>query len=109
VTGDGASRMSTSIDETTVRHVAHLARLRLTDEQVKRFSGQLAAIIQYADQLNELDTSGVEPTAHPLPVHNVLRDDAPRPPLGAERVLANAPQQEGGCFVLPKVLDQESA
>lgn len=101
--------MPTPIDASTVRHVAHLARLKLTDAQVDRFTEQLAAIIQYADQLNELDTTGVEPTAHPLPVENVLREDTPREPLGTARVLANAPQQDAGCFVLPKVLDQESA
>jgi aspartyl-tRNA(Asn)/glutamyl-tRNA(Gln) amidotransferase subunit C len=101
--------MSRRIDEATVRHIAHLARLKLSDAEIARFSTQLSDIIAYADQLNQLDTTGVAPTAHPLPVHNVFREDVPTEPLGAERVLANAPQAEAGCFALPKVLEQEGA
>ncbi len=101
--------MSRKIDEATVRHIAHLARLKLTDAEVRRFTAQLADILDYMNQLNRLDTSGVEPTAHPLSVHNVLRGDAPGRPLGAEALLAAAPRVEANQFALPKVLDQESA
>jgi len=101
--------VSRKIDSATVRHVGQLARLRLSDSDVERFAAQLSAILDYAEDLNRLDTSGVEPTAHPLPVHTVLRDDTPSEPLGSERVLANAPRQEAGHFALPKVLDTESA
>lgn len=101
--------MTRKIDAVTVRHIGHLARLRLTDPDVERFAAQLSDILDYADQLNRIDTSDVEPTAHPLPVQNVLRDDEGRPPLGAKALLANAPRQEAGHFALPKVLDQESA
>lgn len=101
--------MSQGIDESTVRHIARLARLRLTDDEVRHFVTQLGAILDYIRQLERLDTRDVEPTAHPLPVQNVVREDEPAPPLGAERTLANAPRREAGFFALPKVLDQEDA
>lgn len=98
--------MSNKIDTAIVRHIGHLARLKLSDTQIESFATQLSAILEYASQLNSVDTSRVEPTAHPLPVTNVFRADEPRPPLGAEAVLANAPRSAEGFFVLPKVLDQ---
>ena len=101
--------MSGKLDEATVRHVAHLARLSITDEEVSRFAGQLSSILGYVEQLDELDTADVPPTAHPLPVKNVLREDSPCPPWDAERALANAPDQQNGFFKVPKVLDQESS
>src|SRR5262245_35744345 len=101
--------MSRKIDSAAVRHVAHLARLKLGDADIERFATDLAGILDYADQLNRVDTSHIEPTAHPLPVQNIFREDEPRPCLGAEQVLANAPQREDGFFVLPKVLDQQGA
>ena len=98
--------MGNKIDERQVRHVAHLARLELTDEQVDRLSTELSAILDYVDQLNRLDTDDVEPMAHPLPVHNVFRDDEVEPSLDPETALANAPQREGTFFRVPKVLNQ---
>lgn len=101
--------MSNRIDEATVRHIANLARLRLTDEEVSRFGAQLSDIVTHIEQLNAVNTEGVEPTAHPLPVSNVLRDDIPVESLGVERVLANAPDSTPPYFKLPKVLDQMDA
>jgi aspartyl-tRNA(Asn)/glutamyl-tRNA(Gln) amidotransferase subunit C len=101
--------MPQKIDTATVRHIGHLARLRLTEAEVERYAAQLSDILEYADQLKRLDTTGVAPTAHPLPVRNVFRADEPVAPLGAERVLANAPRTVAGQFALPKVLDQEGA
>jgi aspartyl-tRNA(Asn)/glutamyl-tRNA(Gln) amidotransferase subunit C len=101
--------MAGTIDAATVRHIAHLSRLNLTDAEVERFTGQLADFLQYAEQLDAVNIEGVAPTAHPLPLHNVLRDDVPHEPLGADAVLANAPRVEADHFALPKVLDQESA
>jgi aspartyl-tRNA(Asn)/glutamyl-tRNA(Gln) amidotransferase subunit C len=95
------------IDADQVRHVAHLARLKLTDEEVERFAGQLSAILDYVEQLNEVDTTDVPPTAHALPIHNVLRDDVAQPSLTPDEALANAPQREGDYFALPKVLEQD--
>jgi len=101
--------MPGGIDEQQVRHIAHLARLRLSDAEVVQFGGQLGAILEYMKQLNEVDTAGVEPTAHPLPVHSVFREDEPADPLGVARVLANAPEAAGAYFKVPKVLEQGSA
>ncbi len=93
------------MDQAQVRHVAKLSRLKLTDQQLQQYSLQLAAILQYVQKLGELDTDNVEPTAHALPIHNVFRQDQPRPGIGVEKVLANAPQRDGPFFALPKVLD----
>jgi len=101
--------MPQAIDEQTVRHIARLARLELSDEEVGRYTHQLAEILAYVQQLNAVNTEGVEPTAHALAVSNVLRDDVPVAPLGAEKALANAPRSAAGYFALPKVLDQETA
>ncbi len=98
--------MSERIDEAKVRHIAHLARLRLTDEEIVRFGAQLSDIVSYVEKLGEVNTEGVEPTAHPLPVRNVLRDDVPADSLGVDRVLANAPDSSPPYFKVPKVLDQ---
>jgi len=100
--------MATKIDETQVRRVALLSRLELSDAEVSQFSTQLSAIVEYIEKLNELDTDGVEPLAHCLPVHNVLREDVPKPSLSNEAALANAPQREGEYFKVPKILDDNS-
>ncbi|UCG16871.1 MAG: Asp-tRNA(Asn)/Glu-tRNA(Gln) amidotransferase subunit GatC [Phycisphaerales bacterium] len=101
--------MGATIDEDSVRHIAVLSRLDLTDEEVAKFSSELSAIVDYVDQLNELDTGDVPPTAHVLAVHNVFRADEPAPSPGPNVVLANAPQRQDTFFKVPKVLDQDSA
>lgn len=98
--------MATRIDESLVRHIAHLSRLKPSDEEVRLFSEQLSAIVAYVEKLNELDVAGVEPTAHALPVRNVFRDDVPAESLGTDRALANAPQRDGSFFAVPKVLGE---
>ena len=90
------------IDETTVRHVAHLARLALTDDEVERLGGQLNDILTAVAKVSELELGDVEPTSHPLDLVNVWADDEPRPSLPLEDVFANAPAREGDFFlVLP--------
>ena len=101
--------MAKGIDESQVRHIAHLSRLRLSDAEVASFARQLGVVLAYVEKLDEVDTDGVEPTAHPLPVRNVFRDDEPAEPLGIDRALANAPAKALSYFKLPKVLEQESA
>ena len=101
--------MAHKIDEAQVRHISHLSRLNPTDDEVRLFSEQLSAILEYVEQLNEVDTSDVPPPAHALPVQNVFRTDEPRRSLSPDQALANAPQREGSFFAVPKVLDQESA
>ncbi len=100
--------MPSVIDESTVRHIAHLARLKPTDDEVRRFSQQLSDIVAYVDQLREVDTTDMPPSAHALPVNNVFRDDEPRDSLSPDEALAAAPQRDGSFFAVPKVLDQDS-
>lgn len=100
--------MPHSLDKKTVLHVARLARLQLTDEQAATIGQQLTKVLSYVAQLEELDTQDVPPTAHPLPVTDVLRDDTPTPGLTPEDALANAPDQHHDYFRVPKVLDQGS-
>ncbi|MFQ5430224.1 MAG: Asp-tRNA(Asn)/Glu-tRNA(Gln) amidotransferase subunit GatC [Phycisphaerae bacterium] len=101
--------MSAKIDPEQVRHIAHLARLKLSDEEVATFGDQLASILHYVEKLKGVDTAQVEPTAHSVPVSDVFRDDVPGESMGAERVLANAPGAAPPYFKVPKVLDQDSA
>jgi aspartyl-tRNA(Asn)/glutamyl-tRNA(Gln) amidotransferase subunit C len=101
--------MASTLDEKTVRHVASLARLEITDEEVALYAEQLSKILQYVEQLSELNTNDVEPTAHPLPVTNVMRDDIVQDSYDPDRALGNAPQRQDSFFRVPKVLDQESA
>jgi aspartyl-tRNA(Asn)/glutamyl-tRNA(Gln) amidotransferase subunit C len=91
--------MAISRDE--VVHVARLARLALTDEELDRFAGQLDAILEAVGKVSELDLSGVEPTLHPLELSNVWAEDAPRPSLPVEDALANAPEVEDDAFRVP--------
>jgi len=100
--------MAQTIDEQLVRKVAKLSRLELTDQEVHQFTGQLADILGYVDKMSELNTDDVKPLAHCLPISNCFRDDAVRPSLGADAVLANAPQRDGDFFKVPKILDDNS-
>ena len=87
-------------------HVAHLARLALTEEEIERFTAQLAAVLGHAADVAVLDLSGVAPTAHPLPLRNVLRDDEVRPGLDRDETLAQAPASEDGRFLVPRILGE---
>jgi len=98
--------MAEPLTRADVAHVARLARLDVTDEEVERFTGQLGAVLQHAADVASLDTAGVPPTAHPLDLVNVLRDDVPRPSLDREEVLAMAPDAEAGRFRIPKILGE---
>ena len=100
------------IDPDLVRHIGFLSRLKLSDEEVDLFATQLSSIVEYFEQLNELDTTDIEPTAHALPISNVLRPDEPgltSKPLGPDGVLANSPERDHNFFKVAKVLDQDSA
>lgn len=87
-----------------VEHVALLARLELTAEEKELYTKQLNDILLYAEMLNQLDTEGVLPTAHVLPLNNVFRDDAAGEHLTADEVLANAPRRDGLFFIVPKIV-----
>jgi len=87
-----------------VEHVADLARLELSAEEVDQFTGQLDAILSYIDKLNELDTSNVEPTSHVIQVGNVIREDEVNASIPTDETLANAPEPAKGFFEVPKIL-----
>ena len=91
--------MAISRDE--VLHVARLARLALTDEEIDRLGAQLNVILEAVGKVSELDLADVEPTAHPLDLVNVWADDDPRDSLTVEDALANAPDREAGFFRVP--------
>jgi len=90
-----------AISREEVLHVARLARLELSDEEVERLGGQLNAILEAVGKVAELDLAGVEPTAHPLDLVNVWAEDEPRPSLPVEEALENAPEREGNFFRVP--------
>ncbi|MDP9003730.1 MAG: Asp-tRNA(Asn)/Glu-tRNA(Gln) amidotransferase subunit GatC [Verrucomicrobiota bacterium] len=93
------------IAELDVAHVAKLARLNLTEEETKLFQAQLGRVLEYAEKLREVDSSGVEAAAHAVPVTNVFREDEPRSWLSAEEALSNAPRQANGLFIVTKVVE----
>lgn len=96
--------MHISNDE--VRHVAELAKLALTDDEVATYAQQLSAILDYADSLKQVDTSHVPPMPHVLPLENMLRDDVPQPSLSNAAALANAPKQANGFFEVRAVFEE---
>jgi aspartyl-tRNA(Asn)/glutamyl-tRNA(Gln) amidotransferase subunit C len=95
-----------SLTRADVEHVAQLARLALTADELDSLTIELAAILEHAAQVSALDTAGVEPTAHPLPLVNVFRADETRPSLPRDEVLAAAPASEGGRFRVPRILGE---
>ncbi len=95
-----------SISRAEVEKVSLLARLQLSDDELDRMTRQMGDILGYIDLLSELNTEAVEPMAHAIDVSNVFRDDAVRPSLNREAVLANAPRHDGECFLVPAVLGE---
>ena len=93
-----------SLTRAEVEHVARLARLALTGDELDSLTTELGAILEHAAQVSALDTAGVPPTAHPLPLVNVFRADSTRPSLPRDEVLAEAPAAEGGRFRVPRIL-----
>ena len=91
------------ISRDQVLHVAKLARLALTEEEIERFGGQLSAILEAVGKVSELDLEGVPATSHPLDLVNVLAEDEPAPCLSRQEALANAPDTDGGFFAVPPV------
>jgi aspartyl-tRNA(Asn)/glutamyl-tRNA(Gln) amidotransferase subunit C len=96
--------MSASTD-LNIDHVANLARIALTAEEKAKFAQQLGEVIHHIEQLRKVDVSGVEPTAHAFPVHNVWSEDVARPGLPVEAALRNAPAQRDNMIVVPKVVE----
>ena len=94
------------ISRQDVEHVARLSRLALNDAELERMREQLNGILGYIDKLRVLDTTGVEPTSHAVPLVNVMRDDATRPCLPPDEALANAPERSGQFFRVPKIIEE---
>lgn len=88
-----------------VEHVAVLARLALEDSELDQLTGQMNKILDYVDKLDELDTEGITPTAHAVPVENAFREDIVRPSIGNDRALKNAPEAANNCFKVPKIIE----
>ena len=89
------------IDREQVLHVARLARLELTDEEVERMSGELSSILDHVERMNELELEDVEPTSHVVALENVMREDEPRPSWDRDRTLEGAPDPSDGAFRVP--------
>ncbi|MBI2709280.1 MAG: Asp-tRNA(Asn)/Glu-tRNA(Gln) amidotransferase subunit GatC [Actinobacteria bacterium] len=98
--------MADRITPADVAHVARLARLALSDDELDRFTGQLAAVLDHARDVEALDVAGVEPTAHPYPLRNVLRDDVATATLDRDEVLIAAPAAEDSRFKVPPILGE---
>ena len=98
-------RCSMKITEEEARHIVKLSRLTLSEEELSTYGGQLNTIIGYVEQLNTLDTSGIEPTSHVLPINNVMRDDLRSPSLQVNEALSNAPDRAGNFYRVPKIIE----
>mgnify|MGYP006189028747 CR=1 FL=1 len=94
-----------AINRENVQHIARLARLRLEPDEVETYQGQLSAILDYVDKLEQLDTADVEPTTHAVPLAMRLREDVVEQRLSRDEVLSNAPDEADGHFRVPKVVE----
>ena len=90
-----------------LRHIARLARLRFTDEELKVFEPQLANILKFVEELKAVDVAGVEPTSHPLSMANVFREDEVKPSISIEEFLKTAPKSRGRFFEVPKIIEDK--
>lgn len=93
------------INQHEIEHVAKLARLVLSDHEKQLFTGQMGAILTYVESLNELDTTGIVPTSHAVPMQNAFRSDCVAPSIGHDRALANAPDKNETYFRVPPVIE----
>ena len=93
------------ITRAEVEHVARLARLALKDEELDALTGQIDTILGYVEQLNELNTSGILPTSHAVPIENAFRPDQVKPSLAVDKAMQNAPDEGNGCFRVPKIIE----
>ncbi len=99
----GGISVKITVDE--CKHVAKLSRLYLSEEEMEKMTADMEGIIGFADQLNELSTEGVQPTAHAIPVQNVFREDVLLGSMDREKLLQNAPQRDEECYLVPRVVE----
>jgi len=88
-----------------VEHIAHLSRLEFSEKEIEAFTRQMDNILTYFDKLTEVDTTSVEPTSHAIRVTNVFREDEIKKSIALDLTLKNAPEQEGSCFRVPKIIE----
>lgn len=93
------------ITKKEIEHVAKLARINFSEEEKEKFTNEFSGIIEFVNKLNEINTDGIEPTAHVLPIQNVFREDIVQESMDRDKVLQNAPLKEAGCFSVPKVVE----
>jgi len=93
------------VSKEEVKKVAALSRLYIAENEMDAFAADLGAVVEHAQKLNELDTSDVQPTAHILPVKNVFREDKIKPSMDRELITENAPEKDGGCYIVPRVVE----
>jgi len=93
------------ITRAEVEHVAKLARLALQESELDALTGQMDAILDYVEKLKELDTDGIVPTSHAVPMENAFREDAVKDSIGVDNALSNAPESGDGCFRVPRVIE----
>lgn len=96
------------INKDEVKYIADLASLKLSEEEVDKFSKQLSDILDYVEKLDELDTEDIVPTAYTIPVKNILREDKVEESLNLEKVLQNAPEKINNQFRVPKIMDEDN-
>ena len=94
-----------NISVADVEHVARLARLELSEDEKKLFAGQMGGILGYVEKLKELNTEGILPTSHAVPMENAFREDVACPSIGIEKALANAPDRAESFYRVPKVIE----
>ena len=94
-----------SVSKEDVKHIASLSRLEFTDEELEKYTKNMADIVDFANSLASLDVSNVEPTNHILDIKNVFRKDEVKPSFDREEILKNAPTKAGGCVSVPKVIE----
>ena len=97
----------TIITPEQVAHVADIAKLRFTPEQMQALTAEMASIIEFANQLSQVDTTNVAPTTHAIPLVNVYREDAVAPSYDRDAILAGAPDTDGECFIVPGVIEED--
>ena len=93
------------ITKEEVLHVAHLARLDIDERNIDALAGQIGKILEYVDMLSRVNTEGVKPTTHAIFLTNAFREDSETVPMNREKAMANAPDKQGGNFVVPKVIE----
>jgi aspartyl-tRNA(Asn)/glutamyl-tRNA(Gln) amidotransferase subunit C len=94
-----------SVSKEDVKHIANLSKLNLTDEELEKYTTELSDIVNFANELSNIDVEGVKPTAHILDIRNVFRKDEVQASYDREEILKNAPSKDAGCVSVPKVVE----